>query len=378
MVGRAPEHGQHPFLIALRTAGFSHRLRAVDSLRVVEVALGDRSYPVEIGAGVRHRLPLHLPSTAKRVAIVTQAAIGVDVDSGREQRTFTIGEGEVEKTMATVETLCRAWAEWGLNRNDVVVGVGGGIVTDVAGFAASIYHRGLPVVHVATTLLGQIDAAIGGKTGVNLAEGKNLVGSYWQPRAVLCDLETLQTLPERHYRAGLGELAKYHFLDDGSMNALSLADLDNGRLGIHDLADRVEASVALKAKAVVADEREGGQRALLNYGHTLGHALETLGDHQLLHGEAVAIGIAYAAELALELGRIGENRVAEHRAVLAAYDLPMRPPGPPSFDDVLALLGRDKKALDGITFVLDGAAGCEVVTGIDPSVLRATYERFTT
>ncbi len=344
--------------------------------QTVTVDLGDRSYPVEIGAGVRHRLGDHLPATAKRVAIVTQDSIGVEVDTGREQRVFTIGQGEEHKTIATIEQLTREWAAWGLNRNDVVVGIGGGIVTDVAGFAASVYHRGIPVVHIATSLLGQIDAAIGGKTGVNLPEGKNLVGTYWQPSAVLCDVETLQTLPARHYRAGLGELAKYHFLDDGEMNELSMAELVDGRLGADDLIDRVVASVQLKADAVMADEREGGRRALLNYGHTLGHALETLGNHELLHGEAVAIGIAYAAEVALDMGRIDAERVAQHRAVLAGYDLPMLPPGSPSFDDIAPLLARDKKALEGITFILDGDNGCEVVTGVDVDILAASYARF--
>ena len=345
-------------------------------MRTVHVDLGERSYPIEIGYGVRSRLHAHIPETARKVAIVTQESIGVDVESGRDQRVFVIGQGESHKTMSTVESLCRSWAEWGLNRNDVVVGVGGGIVTDVAGFAASTFHRGLPVIHVATTLLGQIDAAIGGKTGVNLPEGKNLVGTYWQPRAVLCDVETLETLPARHYRAGLGELSKYHFLDDGAMNALAPAELVDGRLDAKSLVDRVEASAALKAAAVSGDEREGGKRALLNYGHTLGHVLETLGGHELLHGEAVAIGIAFAAEVALDMGRIDSDRVAEHRRILAGYDLPMDPPGAPSFDAVLPVMARDKKALDGITFILDGPQGCEIVPDVDHGVLQRAYERF--
>ena len=173
----------------------------------------------------------------------------------------------------------------------MVVAVGGGVVTDTAGFAAAVYHRGIPVVHVPTTLLGQIDAAIGGKTGVNLPEGKNLVGAVWQPSAVLCDTEVLATLPPREYRSGLGEMAKYAFL------------------GVDDLADlpldeAVAACVRCKAEVVAADEREGGRRAILNYGHTLAHALEIAGGYDLRHGEAVAIGLVYAAELARALGRI--------------------------------------------------------------------------
>jgi 5-deoxy-5-amino-3-dehydroquinate synthase len=332
-----------------------------DHLTVL-VDLGDRSYPVEIGDGVRHRVADHLPERARKVAIVTQEAIGVEIETGREQRTFFIGEGEHHKVVATVETLCREWAEWGLNRNDIVVGVGGGIVTDVAGFAASVYHRGVPVLHVATTLLGQIDAAIGGKTGVNLPEGKNLFGSYWQPTAVLCDTETLTTLPKRHYHAGLGELAKYHFLGGGALDSLPLAE-------------RVAASVRIKADAVMHDEREGGLRALLNYGHTLAHALETVGEHELLHGEAVAIGLVYAAEVAHLMDRIDADAVAEHRRVVAAYDLPLQPPSDITFDDVLPLFSRDKKALTGITFILDGTDGPEIVEGVDPDILRAAWDR---
>ena len=166
-------------------------------------------------------------------------------------------------------------------------------------------------------------------------------------------------------------------LDDGGLNALDVSPLRDGRLPENEIADRVEASARLKAAARRRrPSDEGGQRALLNYGHTLGHALETLGDHDLLHGEAVAIGIGYAAEVARTLDRIDDARVERHRQVLASYDLPMRPPGPPAFDDILPLLGRDKKALDGITFILDGPNGCEIVAGVDPGVLEASYERW--
>lgn len=342
--------------------------------RCVHVDLGERSYPVEIGAGIVGRVREHLPSTARRAAIVTQSAIGVALDTGLEQRIFTIGEGEEHKSLDTIGALCREWAQWGLNRNDVVIGLGGGIVTDVAGFAAAVFHRGLPVVHVSTTLLGQIDAAIGGKTGVNIPEGKNLVGAFWQPNAVICDVDLLDTLPDRHYRAGLGEMAKYHFLDDGAMNALGNDELVNGRLSAEALIDRVEASVAIKADAVVADEREGGRRALLNYGHTLGHALETVGDHDLLHGEAVAIGIGYAAVVAQTMGRIDEQRVEEHEDVLAGYGLPLTPESTFEFDELLAVMQRDKKALTGLTFILDGPQGCEVVNDIDAATLETSYE----
>jgi len=177
------------------------------------------AYDVLVGPGARHELAAVLPEGVRKVAVVTQAEIGVDVDPGVEHKVFTIGAGEDAKSLSTVERLCSEFSQWGLNRADCVVAVGGGLVTDVGGFAAAVYHRGLAVVHVATTLLGMVDAAIGGKTGVNLPEGKNLVGAYWQPAAVLCDTELLSALPPREWRSGCGEMAKYHFLTGDDLMA---------------------------------------------------------------------------------------------------------------------------------------------------------------
>jgi len=338
----------------------------------VEVRLsGGRSYPVLVGPGAVGELASVVPSGARRVAVVTQASIPVEVDPGVDHRVFTIDEGESAKTLSTVEDLCRAFAAWGLTRADAVVGVGGGVVTDVAGFAAASYHRGLPVVHVATTLLAQIDAAIGGKTGVNLPEGKNLVGAFWQPVAVLCDTAVLDTLPEREMSCGLGEMAKYHFLSGG--------DLGGGHPGVGDLDglaldERVARCIEIKAEVVAADEREAGRRAVLNYGHTLGHAIETTGRYDLRHGEAVAVGLVYAAELGRALGRIDDERVAEHRRVVDGYGLSGSLPGGADPDELMVAMGRDKKAIDGLTFVLDGPAGVEVVAGVDAGVVRDTIE----
>lgn len=330
----------------------------------LEVPLGDRSYPVLVGAGARHRLLEVLPVGVRRVAVVTQASIPVVVDPGVDHRVFTMAEGEHGKDLGTVEDLCRDWAQWGLTRGDCVVAVGGGVVTDTAGFAAAVYHRGIPVVHVATTLLGQIDAAIGGKTGVNLPEGKNLVGAFWQPSAVLCDTEVLETLPPREYRNGLGEMAKYAFL-----GVPDLPDLP--------LDEAVAACVACKADVVGSDEREAGRRAILNYGHTLGHALETAGGYDLRHGEAVAIGLIYAAELARLLGRIDAARVAEHRRVVTGYGLPLVVPPGSDPEQLVDLFSRDKKAISGVTFVLDGPDGVEPVAVADRSVLLAAFAAVT-
>jgi 5-deoxy-5-amino-3-dehydroquinate synthase len=327
----------------------------------LQVDLGDRSYPVRVGPGARHHLLDVLPIGVRRAAIVTQEAVGVTVDPGVEHRTFTIPDGEDHKHLGTVEDLCRDFARWGLTRGDVVVAVGGGLVTDLAGFTAAIFHRGVPVVHVATTLLAQIDAAIGGKTGVNLPEGKNLVGAFWQPAAVLCDTETLATLPPREYRNGLGEMAKYAFLGVDGLRDLSLDEA-------------VAACVRCKAEVVASDEREGGRRAILNSGHTLGHALETASGYDLRHGEAVAIGLVYAAEVALRLGRIDAARVVEHRRIVAAYDLPMTVPPGIEPGDLVDLFGRDKKAVDALTFVLDGRDGVEPVRVADRALLLDALE----
>ena len=334
-------------------------------MKTVHVELGDRRYPVLVGHGAARELASLIPSAARRVAIVTQASIPVEVYPGRDRRSFVIADGEPGKDLATIGDLCRQWAQWGLNRNDCVVGVGGGVVTDVAGFAASVYHRGLPVIHVSTTLLGMVDAAIGGKTGVNLPEGKNLIGTFWQPAGVICELDALTTLPRRELLCGRGEMAKYHFLTGDNLDAM-------------DLQDRVATCVRIKSDVVAADEREGSAagvgRAILNYGHTLAHAIETAGNYKLRHGEAVAIGLVYAAELAHRLGRISQSRVDDHRGVVARYDLNARVPAELDTEVLIDLFAADKKALRGTTFVLDGPNGMELVTGVERSILRDVME----
>ncbi|MEY4338970.1 MAG: 3-dehydroquinate synthase [Actinomycetota bacterium] len=326
----------------------------------VRVPLGDRSYDVLVGHGARRELGSLLPATARRAAVVTQAGIPLDIDPGVPFERFVIGDGEEHKTIATIEHLCRGFARMGLTRNDVVIGVGGGMATDVAGFAAASWHRGVPVVHVSTSLVGMVDAAIGGKTGVNIPEGKNLIGAYWQPSGVVCDLDALATLPAREVRCGRGEVAKYHFLTGNDLLALGEAE-------------RIARCVQIKSDIVASDEREGGRRALLNYGHTLAHALEISTDHALAHGEAVAVGLVYAAHVAHRLGRIDEARVQRHYDVVrGSYELGTTLPAGLDPNELVALMGRDKKVLSaGLTFVLDGDDGVEVVPGVDPAVAFA-------
>ena len=335
----------------------------MSALQRVVVPLGERSYDVVVGHGANAELAGLLPGTARKAAIVTQATVPCSIDLPLPVERIEIGDGETHKTLTTIELLARSFARVGLTRHDVVIAVGGGMVTDVAGFAAATWHRGVPVVNVPTTLLGMVDAAIGGKTAVNLPEGKNLVGAFWQPCGVICDLDALATLPPRERRSGDGEMAKYHFLTGDDLDAM-------------DLTARVARCVALKAAVVAADEREGGQRALLNYGHTLAHALEIATDHQLTHGEAVGIGLVFAAELARQLDRIDAARVDEHRHVVGGiYGLATTAPEGLDADDLIALMARDKKALDGLTFVLDGPRGVEVVAGVSTSDVRAALAR---
>ena len=321
-------------------------------MRRITVNLDDRSYDVVVGHGAAAHLASLLPSTAKRAAVITQAGVPASISANIPHEIFLIGDGEQHKSLETIGDLCRKFAQVGLTRNDVVIGVGGGMVTDIAGFAAASYHRGIPVVHVATTLLAMVDAAIGGKTGVNLPEGKNLVGAFWQPNGVICDLDALDTLADRELRCGYGEMAKYHFLTGDDLLAMAMTD-------------RIARCVEIKAEIVGSDERETGRRALLNYGHTLAHALETATEHQLAHGEAVAVGLIFAAHLAHVMGRITLGRVDEHFQVVGeAYQLGTDLPPGLQAGELVALMHRDKKALDGLTFVLDGTNGIEVVPNV--------------
>jgi len=330
----------------------------------IDVRLPGREYPVLIGQGVVNDIAQFLPTTARKAVIITQSGIPANLALPIESKTVIIGQGESTKSLATIESLSQEFADMGITRNDVIIGVGGGMVTDIAGFAASTWHRGTPVVHVATSLLAMVDAAIGGKTGVNLPQGKNLVGAFWQPSAVFCDLDSLATLPERELRCGLGEVAKYHFLTGDDLLAMSLDE-------------RVARCVGIKGSFVEQDERESGKRAFLNYGHTLAHALETVGNHQLAHGEAVAIGLIFAARLARALGRIDDARVDYHELVVGqTYSLQTRMPAGLDIDALLAAMARDKKALNGLTFILDSPQGLEIVAGISAEVVRSELVNF--
>ena len=337
----------------------------------VPVALGDRSYDIVVeesydGLG-------DLLRGRRRVAIVTEKAVddhvgalvGLALDhAGVAHATFTMGEGEDAKSLAMVEALCRDFVRFGVLRGDVVVAMGGGVVGDTAGFAAAVYFRGIDVVHVPTTLLAMVDSAIGGKTGVNLPEGKNLVGAFHQPIGVFANPRVLASLPDRDYRCGLGEIAKYALMGDDFVSARvdALVARDPATL-----ADVIARCAALKARCVETDELERtGARAVLNYGHTLGHALETATGHSLHHGEAVAIGLVFAAHLATALERTPPELVTRTESLVGALGLPVQAPSGLAAADLLAIMKRDKKSGGGLTFVLDGPSGIERVDDPDP------------
>ncbi len=343
----------------------------------ITVPLDGRSYDVEIGPGVRHQLAeviaKRVPEARMAVVVVSAALSSLswfDVSTGLDETVIAIPEGESAKSMEQVARLCEQFSRIGLSRRDVVVAVGGGATTDLVGFASAVYLRGIAVVHVPTTLAAQVDAAIGGKTGVNLPTGKNLVGAFHQPVGVLCDDETLLTLPRREVLGGLGEVAKCWLLEGG---------LAAGLVGKKQ-TDLIVMAVQLKATIVASDEREAGQRALLNYGHTLAHALEAenLAGRSLdiRHGEAVAIGLAFAVRLARDLGRVGEEVVQAHDEVLDFFGLPRRLPKGLDPENLLDVMGRDKKAHHDLTFVLDGEKGFSSVAGIAPSTVLRSLQSF--
>jgi len=350
----------------------------------VTVAISGAPYDVIVGEGVLTEAAA-VVGDRRKVAVVSQPGVAdwhapalttALHAAGAETDVFLIGDGEDAKTLATVETLCSQLARWGLLRDDAIVALGGGVVGDTAGFAAAVYHRGVTVVQAPTTLLAQVDAAIGGKTAVNLPEGKNLVGSFHQPVAVLADVATLATLPPRDFRAGLGEVAKYALMPGAERVAAIVRERADAVVGrdAAALTALVAECAAVKARVVALDpEERTGIRASLNYGHTLAHALETTGGYELLHGEAVAIGLVFAGALAGALERLDAVGVDRHRATVEALGLPAAVPGGFAAADLVAVMRRDKKAVGGLTFVLPGVDGLEIVHDPDPRALDVAF-----
>lgn len=328
----------------------------------IPLRLKDHSYDVLIGPGVRTSLAEVIQRLGAKRAVVVSARPEEWVPvTGVETLLLPARDGERDKNLATVEALCGEFVRFGLTRSDVVVSIGGGTTTDVVGLAAALYHRGVPVIHLPTSLLAQVDASVGGKTAVNLPAGKNLIGAYWQPSAVLCDTDYLSTLPRREMLNGFGEIARCHFIGAADLRGLPLVE-------------QITASVTLKASVVEKDERDTGLRHVLNYGHTLGHALEVVTDFSLRHGEAVAIGTVFAGRLAGALGRIDPARVEEHRDIVRYYGLPTALPVEAGSAALLGVMRHDKKAISGLSFVLDGPKGAELVSDVPQEVVARVLD----
>jgi shikimate kinase/3-dehydroquinate synthase len=366
------------------------RLRTEEKgqLRRVKVPL-PKPYTVFIGRGVlgRTRELVKLPRTAENAYVVSHARIrrlwGQAVERGLREAGLrvvwgTFPEGEERKTPDTAARLARTMARDGFHRGDVVVALGGGVVGDVGGFVASTYARGLACVQVPTTLLAMVDAAIGGKTGVNLPQGKNLVGTFHQPIGVVADLDVLGTLPERELRGGLAEVIKYGFIADPPLIDLVVRKRDEIFARGDVLESIVMRCARIKASVVAADEKEDGLRAILNYGHTLGHAVESLSvsglkrGPKLHHGEAIAIGMVFAAAIAELTGTGGADIVAQHRKAFDAVGLPTRVEGM-SWGEVRDRMKIDKKYSRGLRFVLLTEPGKPVVQRVPQKMLERAF-----
>jgi 3-dehydroquinate synthase len=344
-------------------------------VRRIPVA-GPAPYEVVIGSGAQAELAQVLAGTARaavvhaeplaaaaRAAVETLRAAGVAADP------VVVPDGEVAKT---AEVAAQAWEEFGrlgLTRSDAVVGIGGGAVTDLAGFLAATWTRGVRVVQVPTSLLGMVDAAVGGKTGINTGAGKNLVGAFHPPAAVLADTDALAGLPEAEFRSGLAEVVKCGFIADTAILDLLRAD-PTGRADTEELVAR---AVQVKADAVGEDLYDVGRREFLNYGHTLGHAIERVEDFGWRHGEAVAVGLVFAAELAGQAGLLSRDDVDLHRDVVSAMGLPTRYTG--DWDRLQAVMRVDKKARGAsLRFVvLDGLTHPTILTDPDQAWLDAAW-----
>ena len=344
----------------------------------LQVPLGERTYPIHIGAGLLARAELiadRLPQ--KRAAIITNATVAplylASLRRALEARgvsavPITLPDGEAYKNWDTLNGLLDALVEQRCERNTALIALGGGVIGDIAGFAAAIYQRGVPYVQIPTTLLAQVDSSVGGKTAINHPGGKNMIGAFYQPLAVVSDTDTLATLPPRELAAGLAEVIKYGLIRDPAFFDWLEANMPRlARREPEALAYAIERSCANKAEVVALDERESGPRALLNLGHTFGHAIESgTGYGTWLHGEAVGAGMLLAARLSQRLGLFPAPDVRRLAAVLQAAGLPLEPPALGT-ERFLELMGHDKKVEGGrIRFVLLKRIGEAFVSGDVP------------
>ncbi len=360
-------------------------------MQTLTVALGERSYPIHIGPGLLGRAELIVPHLAQpRVAIVTNTTVaplylerlrGVLEAAGVGVLPIVLPDGEQYKNWETLNRIFDALLEHRAERKTTLIALGGGVIGDLTGFAAACYLRGVPFIQVPTTLLAQVDSSVGGKTGINHPLGKNMIGAFYQPRLVLADTDTLNTLPDRELSAGLAEVIKYGLIRD--LPFLEWLEANMERLVARDaqaLTHAIYHSCRNKAEVVAADERERGQRALLNLGHTFGHAIEAgMGYGNWLHGEAVAAGTLLAAELSRRMGLISEADVARTAALFRRAGLPTQAPAL-GVETYLDYMGVDKKVEAGrMRFVLLERLGEAFVTAEVPeAALQATLREAVT
>jgi len=349
----------------------------------------ERSYEVVVGHDLTDRLPAALGPTVRRAAVLAPAELGqrqarVAAElrrAGVEPLLLPVPSGEAAKTAEVAAGCWDLLGAAGFTRSDAIVGLGGGATTDLAGFVAGTWLRGVPLVLLPTSLLAMVDAAVGGKTGINTARGKNLVGVFHEPAAVLCDLDELATLPPPELRSGLAEVVKCGFIADPEILLLLEADpaaaLDPGSAALRELVER---AITVKATVVSADLREatstGRQvgREVLNYGHTLGHAIERREQYRWRHGEAVSVGMVFAAALSRLAGHLDAGTAHRHRAVLAGLGLPVTYRGD-AFDELVATMAVDKKARGSLLrfVILNRVGEAEILAGPSPDLLRAAY-----
>ena len=352
-------------------------------MRELQVELGDRSYPIYIGKDLFSRIDIRSHIRGTQVMIVTNETVApLYLDSLRQRLPdlkvdqVILPDGEAYKTLDQLNLIFDALLKMRHNRTTTLIALGGGVIGDMTGFAAASYQRGVEFIQIPTTLLSQVDSSVGGKTGVNHPLGKNMIGAFYQPRAVLADTTVLQSLPPRELAAGLAEVIKYGLIYD--LGFLGWIESNIDKLNSCDpdaLTEAIFRSCEIKAKVVAQDEREGGLRAILNFGHTFGHAIETdQGYGNWLHGEAVSAGMWMAADLSHRLGWINAEDLNRVERILNLAKLPVRPPQSISPERFVELMSVDKKVLDGrLRLVLLKALGEAVITDdVDPLKLEET------
>ncbi len=344
-------------------------------MQELRVGLGDRSYPIIIESGCIRNIGQDLlaKKVGKRYGVIADDRVaglfGATLlksleRAGLNAELITFPQGEANKTLKTIENLAGALVRSGFDRKDALIALGGGVTGDIAGFLASAFMRGIPFVQIPTTLLAQVDSSVGGKTGVDIPEGKNLVGAFYQPKAVYIDLSVLKSLPREELLGGLAEVIKYGVIRDAAFFDF-LSDNRTRILGLDEklLARMVFTCCRIKAEVVSEDEREGGVRRILNYGHTIGHAVEGASDYSLIHGLAVAIGMAAAARLAVLTGHLAEEDAARINNLLREYGMPVEIPKDLDRQRLRKYLLADKKVVGGkVNYVLPTAIGSTCIT----------------